>query len=173
MSPGAAVSTEGNNLLTSPVYVYRMVLLACDEVRCLSKLGKDFRQTYPEILVLRSILDSDNVCTMALTATTTDEVRKDIFRTLAFDDSTSVIAVVPDRPSIILRVLQKSENFEKELQWIVDMLKDKKSESPKIIVFARSLSMCEKFMIFSLMKSARMRCIKTVELNLQEPGTSQ
>ncbi len=150
MSPEAAVSNQGKNLLTSQVYTERLVLLACDEAHCLSKWGKDFRQAYTEILVLRSLLDSEKVCTMALTATITDDVRKDIFRTLAFDEDTSIIAMVPDRPSIILRILQKSENFEKELEWISDLVKKYGSNTPKILIYTRSLAMCGKVHDFLL-----------------------
>jgi ATP-dependent DNA helicase RecQ len=59
-------------------------LLAIDEAHCISQWGYDFRPPYLEIIKLREMLPS--VPIIALTATATKEVRKDIIDKLAFRD---------------------------------------------------------------------------------------
>ena len=57
--------------------------------------GEDFRPEYKEVLVLRSIIESP---IMALTATSDEKMRQDIFKGLDMtESSTNVVAVVPDR----------------------------------------------------------------------------
>jgi ATP-dependent DNA helicase RecQ len=57
-------------------------LLAIDEAHCISQWGYDFRPAYLEIVKLREILP--DVPVIALTATATREVKKDIVDKLAF-----------------------------------------------------------------------------------------
>ena len=57
-------------------------LIAVDEAHCISQWGYDFRPPYLQLLALRELLPGIPV--LALTATATDFVRKDIVEKLAF-----------------------------------------------------------------------------------------
>src|SRR6185369_2909709 len=57
-------------------------LLAIDEAHCISQWGYDFRPSYLQIAEARKIIG--NVPVLALTATATEEVRKDIQQKLEF-----------------------------------------------------------------------------------------
>ncbi|MCH2364598.1 MAG: hypothetical protein MK479_08495, partial [Planctomycetes bacterium] len=59
-------------------------LLAIDEAHCITKWGHDFRPAYSEIGDFRKILDFPQ--TIALTATATHQVRKDIREVLQLDE---------------------------------------------------------------------------------------
>ncbi|MCX2494354.1 RecQ family ATP-dependent DNA helicase [Pedobacter sp. PF22-3] len=59
-------------------------LIAVDEAHCISQWGYDFRPPYQQIAKLREILP--NVPVLALTATATDFVRKDIIEKLEMKD---------------------------------------------------------------------------------------
>ncbi len=59
-------------------------LLAVDEAHCISKWGHDFRPAYLEISEIKSLTEGQKYPVIALTATATREVRKDIIERLSF-----------------------------------------------------------------------------------------
>ncbi len=74
-------------------------LLAVDEAHCITKWGHDFRPAYQEVGEFRARLGSPT--TIALTATATPAVRRDIWRTLGLDeDSMPLFAAGLDRPNL-------------------------------------------------------------------------
>lgn len=60
-------------------------LLAVDEAHCISEWGHDFRPDYSRLAEFRSLIG--NPLTIALTATATPEVQKDIINKLGFTDT--------------------------------------------------------------------------------------
>ena len=85
-------------------------LLAVDEAHCVSLWGHDFR---PDYLRLREFArDSRTRCTLALTATATAVVRKDIVRQLGIDHAIQIVSGF-NRPNLFLEVCEVSSTIEK------------------------------------------------------------
>lgn len=80
-------------------------LLAVDEAHCISEWGHDFRPDYTRLADIREILG--NPTTIALTATATPDVQRDIVRQLGLGDSeVSLFHEGIDRPNLTLDVAE-------------------------------------------------------------------
>ncbi len=90
--------------------------LAIDEAHCISEWGHDFRPEYRQLAAVRSRVP-DAVC-IALTATATPRVRKDIRSTLGFDEAGEFLASF-DRENLLIRVVPK----EKPLRQAMEILR--------------------------------------------------
>ncbi|MEA2763024.1 MAG: ATP-dependent helicase RecQ [Gemmatimonadaceae bacterium] len=94
-------------------------LLAIDEAHCISQWGHDFRPSYLRVKKVHEELGSPT--TIALTATATPEVRRDISRELALRNPETIITGF-DRPNLHYFVIPVKNDAEKEKQ-IVEILK--------------------------------------------------
>ncbi|HEU4748020.1 MAG TPA: ATP-dependent DNA helicase RecQ, partial [Gemmatimonadaceae bacterium] len=94
-------------------------LLAIDEAHCISQWGHDFRPSYLRVKEVRTALGSPS--TIALTATATPEVRRDIIRQLALTDPETIITGF-DRPNLSYYVIPVKNEAEKE-QSLVETLR--------------------------------------------------
>ncbi|HWE23091.1 MAG TPA: RecQ family ATP-dependent DNA helicase [Myxococcales bacterium] len=88
----------------------RVPLFAIDEAHCISSWGHDFRPEYQRLAEARGHLRAERV--LALTATATPEVRKDIVRSLALDEPQVFVAGF-DRPNLFIEVARVSGDAEK------------------------------------------------------------
>ncbi|UYL09808.1 RecQ family ATP-dependent DNA helicase [Bdellovibrio sp. SKB1291214] len=79
----------------------KIQLLAVDEAHCISQWGHDFRPDYSRVGEFRALLG--NPPTIALTATATPEVQKDILAKLNIPDA-EIISAGIERPNLALRV---------------------------------------------------------------------
>ncbi len=96
--------------------------LTIDEAHCISQWGHDFRPEYRELISLRSRLPAA-VC-LAVTATATERVRRDIKDTLHIRDADEFIASF-DRNNLFLAAEQKQGS----LSQILDFLQDHEHEA--------------------------------------------
>jgi ATP-dependent DNA helicase RecQ len=88
----------------------RVPLLAVDEAHCISAWGHDFRPEYQRIAQAREALAAERL--LALTATATPEVRRDIADALEMRDPKVFVAGF-DRPNLFIEVLRVSGDKDK------------------------------------------------------------
>lgn len=99
-----------------------VVCAAIDEAHCISEWGPDFRPEYRQLATIRSHLPRAAI--IALTATATPRVRKDIRECLGLDQSGEFIAGF-DRDNLLIRVVQKAN----PLRQAVELLERYPNES--------------------------------------------
>jgi ATP-dependent DNA helicase RecQ len=94
---------------------WNTVQIAIDEAHCISEWGHDFRPEYRELAKLRTFFP--HVPIMALTATATERVRKDIVQQLELRDARCYVASF-NRPNLAYRVVPKSAPYQQVLAFI-------------------------------------------------------
>ena len=102
-------------------------LLAVDEAHCISEWGHDFRPSYRRIGLIRDRLGAPQ--TVALTATATPDVRRDIVRQLALRDAEIVVAGF-DRINLTYQVKPVRTQPEKDIAAIALL---RATEAPAIV----------------------------------------
>ena len=93
----------------------KVSLIAIDEAHCISEWGHDFRPDYLEIATIRKQFPK-SAC-LALTASATAQVRKDIIKNLGMESPAILISSF-NRPNIFLTVEQKTFPYEQVLSFI-------------------------------------------------------
>jgi len=96
-------------------------LMAIDEAHCISQWGHDFRPSYLRVKKVHEELGSP--VTVALTATATPEVRRDISRELALRNPETIITGF-DRPNLTYYVVPVKNDADKERRLIELLRKD-------------------------------------------------
>ena len=89
--------------------------LAIDEAHCISEWGHDFRQEYRQLVSIRERFK--NAVCVALTATATPRVQKDIKKLLKFDEGNEFIGSF-DRENLFIAVEPKVELLEQTLAFL-------------------------------------------------------
>ena len=93
-------------------------LLAVDEAHCISEWGHDFRPSYRRMASVRQRLGAPP--TVALTATATPDVRRDIARQLELRDAVTVITGF-DRTNLTYEVIPTRTEDEKDLALVAQL----------------------------------------------------
>jgi ATP-dependent DNA helicase RecQ len=91
---------------------WKVSQIAIDEAHCISEWGHDFRPEYRQLADLREHFPG--VPIMALTATATDRVRKDILHQLKLRDPCCYVASF-NRPNLSYRVVPKQDPYDQIL----------------------------------------------------------
>jgi ATP-dependent DNA helicase RecQ len=102
-------------------------LFVVDEAHCISEWGHNFRPDY--LFLPRAVRDLGNPPILALTATATPRVRKDILRSLKMRDP-KVVVTSFNRPNLTYRVLSAKEKKHK-LPLTLDVIR--RSQPPGIV----------------------------------------
>jgi ATP-dependent DNA helicase RecQ len=101
--------------------------LVIDEAHCVSEWGHDFRPAYLQIGRLQQALEEASrrpVPIIALTATASEPVRKDILRVLGLTSNSVVQLASSDRPNLSLSVhsVSKPENKPEKLAYLLQTI---------------------------------------------------
>lgn len=123
-------------------------LIALDEAHCISSYGFDFRKSYREITFFKEILP--NVPILAVTATATDVVAKDIISVLGLKTE-DPIKMSFDRPNLYLEVNCKSPRISDDIIPIIN-----KHENETIIIYC--LTQKETVKIAETLKVHKIKC---------------
>lgn len=141
-APETLVTERIQNLLAQ----VEVSCITIDEAHCISEWGHDFRPEYRRILEIRQLFPKA-VC-LALTATATETVRKDIKKTLKLGQNKDYKEFISsfNRPNIYLDVISKSGSTNSKLNGIklsradeitLDFIKSHQKESGIIYCFSR------------------------------------
>ncbi len=141
MSPETLISGDGLVLAKQLMVNNLLGYLAIDESHCLSSWGHEFRQDYTKLKMFRDLIP--NIPILAVTATATDLVIKEIIDTLKLK-SPRVIKANFDRPNLYLSILdipkesikKKAKNKESHLL-VLDYINKYPNEKIIVYVFKR------------------------------------
>ena len=100
---------------------WNVMRFAIDEAHCISEWGHDFRPEYRRLSQLRKSFPG--VPILALTATATDRVRRDIVTSLGLRDPAAYVASF-NRPNLTYRVLPKANTFATLLEFVRERRKE-------------------------------------------------
>lgn len=111
--------------INTPIFLERMAkanitLIAVDESHCISQWGYDFRPSYFEIPLLRELHPKTPV--IAVTATATDQVVKDIRERLKLSSKTNLFKSSFERKNLSLTIM-RTEDKQRELLKVLSRIK--------------------------------------------------
>lgn len=105
-------------------------LIAVDEAHCISEWGHDFRPDYRNLSILKKLFPKTPL--IALTATATEKVRRDILNHLNIPKARQFISGF-NRENLNIKIIEKKNAFSK----LVFLLENYKKESVIIYCFSR------------------------------------
>ncbi|XP_035691319.1 ATP-dependent DNA helicase Q-like SIM [Branchiostoma floridae] len=140
-SPEALLNSKTwRGMLTSSTYREKLVAMTVDEAHCVTTWGKEFRKDYKRLAELRSLVA--DVPVLALTATATEDIRKDILSSLCMEPDTYTVSKPSNRPNIMYHAIAATYDMKKEFHWLLSELKDKGQSCSKVIIYCRNIKAC-------------------------------
>ncbi len=118
-----------SELFQTKLHHMRVSFIAVDEAHCISQWGYDFRPSYLDIALIRRIVPHAPV--LALTASATPEVVKDIQKQLLFREGSKVVRMSFERPNLTY-IVRKSHDKPHDLLHIL------RSVNGSAIVYTRN-----------------------------------
>jgi len=112
---------------------WKVAQIAIDEAHCISEWGHDFRPEYRALSKLRELLPE--VPIMALTATATERVRRDVLQQLKLREPRCYVASF-DRPNLTYRVLPKTTPYDQ----LHDFLEARPNDSGIVYCASRKMA---------------------------------
>ena len=128
VSPEGLATGRIREILSAPEI--QISCITIDEAHCVSEWGHDFRPDYMEICSIRKLFP--NTVMLALTATATEQVRKDIVKNLGMKKPSVFISSF-NRENIFLEVQPKRNG----LNQVIDCIKKHIGESGIIYCYSR------------------------------------
>ncbi len=122
-----------NQVFVDSLKAIKVSLFAIDEAHCISQWGHDFRPSYLKLRQAINLVGQPPV--VALTATATPEVRRDIVKQLALPDPTMIVTGFA-RPNLQLGVV--SANDHGKIDMIVDVVRSVPGQSGIVYVGTRN-----------------------------------
>jgi ATP-dependent DNA helicase RecQ len=119
-----------SNYFFNFLYGIKLSLIAIDEAHCISEWGHDFRPHYRNLKILKKRFKYTPF--IALTATATGEVRRDIQKQLALNRAKVFVSSF-NRENLNLMIYPKRRAFNQ----VVDLIKKHENESVIIYCFSR------------------------------------
>jgi ATP-dependent DNA helicase RecQ len=126
VAPETLVQERTVNILTQ----VKVDLIAVDEAHCISEWGHDFRPEYRKLIDFRKYFPT--AITVALTATATPQVQKDIVKNLGISDAKIFLSSF-DRKNLIIEVTSKTDAFSQTVEFVQKF----KEQSGLIYCFSR------------------------------------
>lgn len=124
-------------VMRKPAFTRRVLSVVVDEAHCASHWGADFRKKYASLRVIRAFLPRRTPI-IAVTATLTPRVRRDLHRILHFPRSGSrFINLGNDRPNvtIAMRACEHPQNSYSDLDFIIPATVTSASDIPKTYLY--------------------------------------
>lgn len=103
-------------------------------------MGTVFRKWFGEVSQLRSLLPS-GIPFVALTATSTTFVHRIIIDQLLMEN-VAIIEASPERRNIRYSVVHASRDLHDSFKWLIERLRTSQVETPKTLVFCRTIHTC-------------------------------
>ncbi|KAH9915831.1 P-loop containing nucleoside triphosphate hydrolase protein, partial [Fomitopsis serialis] len=129
-------------ILRNSSFARHILSMVVDEAHCVSHWGADFRKKYASLGVVRAFLPRGTPV-IALTATLTARVRRDIHRALHFPKGGSrFVNVGNDRPNValVVRAAEHPQNTYKDLDFIVPSSISRVEDIPKTWIYVDNIN---------------------------------
>lgn len=163
-----------DRLLRNSRFSRQVISLVVDEAHCVSHWGADFRKKYGTLGILRAFL-ARGTPVVALSATLTERVRRDLHSKLHFSKTKSrTVNVGNDRPnvSIIVRACQNTMSTYTDLDFVIPPNITKMEDIPKTWIYTDNIeagSEIMEYLVDLLYDRQRARDIATVDRGIIRP----